>query len=79
MKKPMVYKSEDGTMYKISFSEELQLKNLKASRKQIKWQKRAFMAQALLAFVLFILSMAVIYVFYRLDQVNFFTKIMYGG
>jgi len=78
VKRPMIYKEEDGTQYKISFSEELQVKNLNATRRQLIWQKRNFYAKMALTLVLLTLTMSVVYLLYRLDAVNFFSRIMYG-
>lgn len=77
MKKPMVWKEEDGTKYKISFSEELQLKNLNALKKQTTWEKRSFYAKVILIVVFIVLTISVLYMFYRLDAVNFFSNVMY--
>ena len=44
-KKDMVWKEEDGTRYKISFSEQLQRKNLQATRALIR-NARKEIAQA---------------------------------
>lgn len=77
-KKAMIYKEEDGTQYKISFSEELQMKNLNASRRQLMWQKRNFYAKMALTLVLLTLTASMLYLVYRLDAVDFFTKVMYG-
>lgn len=73
----MIYKEEDGTKYKISYSEELQLKNLRATQKQVVWEKRNFYAKVILVLILTILTIAFLFLLYRLDTVNFFTKIMY--
>jgi hypothetical protein len=77
MKKPLIYKEEDGTKYKISFSEELQMKNLQEARKQIIWQKRNFYAKVALILVVLTLTVSLIYLVYRLDAVNFFSYLMY--
>lgn len=76
-KKPMLYKEEDGSMYKISFSEELQLKNLREMRKQVRWERLNFYAKLALIFLSLVMTVSILYVFYRLDAVNFFTNIMY--
>lgn len=72
-----MWKEEDGTKYKISFSEELQLKNLNAIKKQVAWEKRNFYAKIVLITLFVILVISVLYVFYRLDAVNFFSSVMY--
>lgn len=76
LKKPMVWKEEDGTKYKISYSEKLQLENLKATKKLAKWQKRNFYAKLALIAVAVIFTVAMFYVFIQLDTVDFFTKVM---
>ena len=75
--KPMVWKDKDGEKYKISFSEELQLKNLKAVNENTKWQKRHFYAKLALVVIGLIGIVAMIYIFYQLDKINFFTGILY--
>lgn len=72
----MVYKDETGHQYKISYSEELQLKNLQALKRQISWEKRNFYAKVFLILIMAVLTVSVLYVFYTLDQVNFFTRIL---
>lgn len=75
--KPMLYKEEDGNTYKISFSEELQLKNLKETKKQVAWERRNFYAKLALLAMISLLTLSILYIFYRLDAVDFFTTIMY--
>lgn len=77
MPKTMMFKEEDGTRYKISFSEKIQMKNLQESKKQIVWQKRNFYAKVALMFILLALAVSFIYLIYRLDAVNFFSSMMY--
>lgn len=77
LKKPMVWKEEDGTKYKISFSEELQMKSLNAMRSQIVWEKRNFYAKIALIFIILIIAASFLYLVYRLDMVNFFSRLMY--
>jgi len=77
MKKPLIYKEEDGTQYKISFSEELQMKNLKETKKQLMWQKRNFYAKIALVLVLLTLTVSFVFLLYRLDAIDFFSKIIY--
>ena len=48
MTKPMVYKEEDGTQYKISYSEKLQLKNLGESKRIRGWLQINFYSNILL-------------------------------
>lgn len=67
----------DGEKYRISWSEELQLKNLNALKRQVIWQRRNFYIKlALMVFVLICVAMFA-FVLYRLDSVNFFSTIMY--
>ena len=75
--KALEWKNDDGTKYKISYSEELQLKNLEATRRQNALLKKnmIIMFTVLLALVLF--GLFVFYVFWRLDQFDFFTKVAY--
>ncbi len=77
MPRTMTYKDEDGTKYKISYSEELQLKNLRATKRQVVWEKRNFYVKVLLLIVIAILTATILFVLYRLDTVNFFTQVMY--
>ncbi|MBI4159259.1 hypothetical protein HY500_03295 [Candidatus Woesearchaeota archaeon] len=73
-----MYKTDsDGEKYRISFSEELQLKNLKATREHKKWTVMNFYASMILAGMLLALIILVVFVFYRLDKINFFTGILY--
>ena len=67
----------DGEKYRIFFSEELQLKNLKAAREHKKWAIMNFYANMILAAMLLALILLVVFIFYRLDQINFFTGILY--
>ncbi len=77
LKKPMVWKEEDGTKYKISFSEKLQMKSLDVMRRQILWEKRNFYAKMVLMLIILVLGASIIYLLYRLDAVNFFSSVMY--
>jgi len=67
----------DGEKYRISFSEELQLKNLKAAKDNKKWLKMNFYAKTILVFLLLIGIVTFLFLLYRLDQVNFFSGILY--
>ena len=67
----------DGEKYRISFSEELQLKNLKEVREHKYWLKMNFYVMALLTVAILIVALIVVFVFYRLDQINFFTGVLY--
>lgn len=78
LKKPMVWKEEDGTKYKISYSEKLQLEHLKATKHLARWQKRNFYAKLGLLLIFFVFTAAMFYVFVQLDSVDFFTKVMHN-
>jgi len=67
----------DGEKYRISFSEELQMKNIKLARENRKWLKYNFYAKVSLAMMILILIVIVSFTLYRLDQINFFTGILY--
>lgn len=67
----------DGERYRISFSEELQLKNLKAAREHKRWAIMSFYANIVLAGMLLVLVLLIMYILYRLDQINFFTGVLY--
>ena len=78
--KGKLYKIDnDGEKYRISFSEELQLKNLKAAKENRKWLMLNFYGKLTLALIMLMLFIVVVYVLYRLDQINFFTGILYRG
>jgi len=67
----------DGERYRISFSEELQLKNLKAARENKRLLELNLYAKAAIAVLLLVLTATIIFVFYRLDAINFFSGILY--
>ena len=67
----------DGEKYRISFSEELQLKNLKAAKENKKWLQMNFYAKTALVLLLLIGIVTFLFLLYRLDQVNFFSGILY--
>ena len=67
----------DGETYRISFSEELQLKNLKAAKENKKWLQLNFYAKVSLALILLVLTVTILFLLYRLDVINFFTGILY--
>jgi len=74
----MIYKDDNtGEKYKISWSEELQLKNLNVSKKQVQWQKINFILMAFLLIILIIFTVAVVYTLFKLDSIDFFTKVAY--
>ena len=53
--KPIIWKDERGEKYKISYSEELQIKNLNTLKKQVKWQKVNFLIITVLTIFIFLL------------------------
>ncbi|MEK6835982.1 MAG: hypothetical protein AABX55_03095 [Nanoarchaeota archaeon] len=67
----------DGEKYRISFSEELQLKNLKAAKENKRWLALNFYGKLGLIVILLLLLVTVVFTLYRLDQINFFTGILY--
>ncbi len=67
----------DGEKYRISWSEELQLKTLEATRENTKWQRFNVYTGVILVFLLLILVVTLIFVFYSLDKINFFTGLLY--
>jgi len=67
----------DGEKYRISFSEELQMKNIKLARETKKWLKYNFYAKISLVLITLVLIVIVVFTLYRLDQINFFTGILY--
>jgi len=76
--KGKLYKIDnDGEKYRISFSEELQLKNLKAAKENKRWLMLNFYGKIAIALLLLMLTVAFIFLLYRLDQINFFTGILY--
>lgn len=75
--KAMMYKDEDGKEYKISFSEELQMKNLRAARENTKWLRMNFYAKAILILILLAATTSFIFMLYKLDAINFFTGLLY--
>lgn len=78
--KGKLYKIDtDGEKYRISFSEELQLKNLKAARENKRWLILNFYGKLALALFLLILVVTILFLLYRLDQINFFTGVLYRG
>ena len=69
---------KNGERYKISYSEELQLKNLHAAREHTKWLKMNFYAKLLLFFVMTGMFILFTYMIIRLDYINFFTRMLMG-
>ena len=76
LKEPMVWKEEDGTQYKISYSEKLQLEQLEATKELAKWHKRSFYAKIALFGLGLVFTASVLYVFFWLDKADFFMKVM---
>ncbi|MBI2671267.1 hypothetical protein HYX18_04810 [Candidatus Woesearchaeota archaeon] len=75
--KTLTYKDEDGKEYKISFSEELQMKNLRAARENTQWLRKNFYAKIVLILIILAVTTTFIYMLYRLDAINFFTTLLY--
>lgn len=72
------YKQDsDGERYRISFSEELQLKNLKAARENKRLLELSLYTKTAIAILLLILTATIIFIFWRLDTINFFTGVLY--
>jgi hypothetical protein len=67
----------DGEKYRISFSEELQLKNIRVQRENKRWLKYNFYAKLTLAFLILILVVVIMFTLFRLDRIDFFTGILY--
>jgi len=78
MAKPMVYKDEKGEKYKISYSEELQLKNLRAQKKTNELLKASLYAKAILIVLMVLWFMLFLYVLYRIDAVDLITQLAYN-
>lgn len=76
MAKPMIYKQEDGTQYKISYSEELQLKNLQATHEQTFWLKKNFYIMLLLLFAIILVVALVFATLYWVDSHEIITRIL---
>ena len=67
----------DGEKYKISFSEELQMKNIKLARENKRWLKYNFYAKVMLSVLILILVIMIGFTLFRLDKIDFFTGILY--
>lgn len=65
----IVWKDKTGT-YKLGYSQKLM-------KEQIQWQKINFAGKVALIASILILIIIILYVLYRLDQINFFTGILY--
>lgn len=76
--KGKMYKIDnDGEKYRISFSEELQLKNLKAANENKRWLMLNFYGKLGLGILMLMVLLVIIYTLYKLDQINFFTGLLY--
>jgi hypothetical protein len=67
----------DGEKYRISFSEELQMKNIKMARENKRWLKYNFYAKIMLSLLILILVVMIGFTLFRLDSINFFTGLLY--
>lgn len=78
MAQPMTFRDEQGNTYKISYSEELQLKNLKATQEQNFWLKKNFYMMLLLG-VLGVMLLALVFAaLYWFDSHSIFTRLLAG-
>lgn len=78
MAQPMAYKDGEGNTYKISYSEELQLKNLHATKEQTFWLRKNFYMMLLLG-VLIVMAVSTIFaVLYWLDSNSIITRLLAG-
>ncbi len=74
----LMYKDEKtGEKYKISYSEELQLKNLHTAKKQVYWLKLNFLMKFFLFIVMFGLFIVILYTLWFLNKVDFFTRVAF--
>ena len=65
----LVWKDKTGT-YKLGYSQRLM-------KEQLQWQKINFAGKLALIAVIIILIIIILYVLFRLDQVNFFSGVLY--
>ena len=65
----IVWKDKTGT-YKLGYSQRLM-------KEQLQWQKINFAGKLALIGVIIILIFIIIYVLYRLDQIDFFSGVLY--
>ena len=72
----MMYKDGEGNTYKISYSEELQLKNLQATKEQTFWLKKNFYGMLLLGAILVMFVVLVFGVVYWLDVNHVVTRLL---
>lgn len=78
MAQPMTFKDEQGNTYKISYSEELQLKNLKATQEQNFWLRKNFYMMLLLGILGVMLLGLVFSFFYWLDAHQIISRLLAG-
>ena len=67
----------DGEKYRISWSEELQLKQLNEQKHTRKWLTMNVYLVVILGLLVLVLLMTVMFTLYRLDQIDFFTGLLY--
>lgn len=67
----------DGEKYRISWSEELQLKQLNEQKNNRKWLTMNFYLGVILGLLVLVLLVTVMFTLYRLDQIDFFTGLLY--
>ena len=67
----------DGEKYRISWSEELQLKHLQEQRATKRWLTMNFYLGIMLGIIILVAVIAMVFTLYRLDQINFFTGLLY--
>lgn len=70
-------KDSDGNTYRISWSEELQMKLLSAQKKNAQLLKLNFYAKVGLGVILILWFAVFLFLLYRLDAINFFTSLIY--
>ena len=78
MAQPMTYRDGDGNTYKISYSEELQLKNLHATKEQTFWLRKNFYMMLLLGVMFALFVIAVFSVLYWVDAHNIISRLLAG-
>ncbi len=77
MPKSITYKDEKGNNYNITYSEEIQLKNLNVAKKQVYWLKLNFIMKFLLFFVMLGLLAVIVYTLWMLGNIDFFTRVAF--
>lgn len=78
MAQPMTFKDEQGNTYKISYSEELQLKNLKATQEQNFWLKKNFYMMLILGCLGIMLLALVFGALYWADSHQVISRLLNG-